>query len=58
MSSGYFGVNLSHYYSVKNWLEQKDSDFLIVFEDDIFLTEKITEILARRNNSMRFPSIF
>ena len=55
MSSGYFGVNLSHYYSVKNWLEQKDSDFLIVFEDDIFLTEKITEILGAQEQLHALP---
>jgi GR25 family glycosyltransferase involved in LPS biosynthesis len=55
MSTGQFGCSLSHFYNVKNWLDQKDSDFLIVCEDDILLTEKITEILCSQEQLWKLP---
>jgi GR25 family glycosyltransferase involved in LPS biosynthesis len=55
MSRGQFGCSLSHFYSVKNWLDQNDSDFLIVCEDDILLNEKITEVLCSQEQLQKLP---
>jgi GR25 family glycosyltransferase involved in LPS biosynthesis len=55
MSSGQFGCSLSHFYCVKNWFEQKASEFLIVCEDDILLNEKITDVLSAQEQLRTLP---
>ena len=44
MSSGQFGCSLSHYFAVENWFKNGLGDFLLILEDDVWVTEQIQSL--------------
>ncbi len=44
MTDGQFGCSLSHYYALKRWRDESNSDFVLIFEDDVNLTSSIIQL--------------
>lgn len=56
MNRGAIAVGKSHYELIKNWVESKQSDYLVVMEDDAEITHQLKEFMNNSKclNKLRF----